>query len=69
MDKKENTKILIVCFSNLRSVPYISSYTNILESLAGEEVLKFDEEVNGEVYERRLKFPTTNKELLASLKN
>ena len=32
MDKKENTKILIVCFSNLRSVPYISSYTNILDN-------------------------------------
>lgn len=31
-------------------------------------VLKFDEEVNGEVYERRLKFPTTNKELASKLK-
>ena len=32
MKKKENAKILIVCFSNLRSVPYISSYTNILDN-------------------------------------
>ncbi len=31
-------------------------------------VLKFDEEVNGEVFERRLKFPVTNKELARKLR-
>lgn len=32
-------------------------------------LLKFDEEVNGEVFERRLKFPITNKQLANKLKD
>lgn len=31
-------------------------------------ILKFDEEVNGEVFERKLKFPFTNKELANKLR-
>lgn len=31
MDKKENQKVLIICFANLRNVPYINSYTNIMD--------------------------------------
>ena len=32
-------------------------------------VLKIDEEVDGEAFERRLKFPITNKQLAQNLKN
>lgn len=32
-------------------------------------VLKFDEDINGEAFERRLKFPITNKELAKKLKD
>lgn len=32
-------------------------------------LLKFDEEVNGDVFERRLKFPITNKQLANKLKD